>query len=517
MTNAIDKELLEQSVKPASPETILSADAIVMVEAKALKLCNRRLRHRGAKVLKKLIRSVKQFGIVRPILIDQHFNVIDGHGILDAAVELDVEQVPAIVMEHLSQADIKALGIALNKLQELGKWDDEALRDELELVLELDDDYDLELTGLETGEIEVLFMPDDVANPEIPDPSDNLPVDTLNPDYRAVSRLGDLFIIKGESGEHRVFCGDSSSKSAVKQAIGDCVVTMVITDPPFDVPIQGHVGGLGNTKHREFIMGSGELGPERFYKLLYKSIKRMKSSVQDGSLIYLFMDKNGLEALLRAGREAGLKLHSICIWAKQNGGMGSLYRSQHEFVVILKKGKAPHTNNVELGKYGRYRTTVWEYAGFNSFSKERQKLFHLHPTLKPVQMLGDAICDVTKRGEVVLDSFAGAGSTLIASEKMGRWSVSIELDPIYVDTILMRYRQEFGVEAIHAENGLSFSELARVREAETVAEQASETHSDINGLNASTQQSTTTPVRKRTRPTKPAKSVQMSDNCHEEA
>jgi len=441
-----------------------TAGTIVMIAVDLINMGNRRLRRRNAKAFQKLVRSIKHFGIVRPVLIDEHNNVIDGHGVIEAAVELSIDEVPAIVVDHLSKQDLKALSIALNKIQEIGHWNEDVLAQELQLIIEMDTEYDLEVTGLDLGEIEFHLSNDGPGFSENePDPSDEVPTEMLDPDYQPIAKLADLFLIKGKDFEHRVFCGDAQSKAALATALADWTVDMVLADPPFDVPIQGHVGGLGETKHREFVMGSGELGPDRFYQLLFKAIKRMKKSLKDGSLAYLFMDKNGLELLLKAGRKAGLKLHSLNIWKKSNAGMGSLYRSQHEFVVIFKKGKAPHINNVELGKHGRYRTTVQEYPGFNSFSKERRELFHLHPTLKPTQMLGDYMRDVTKRGGVVLDSFAGAGSTLIAAEKTSRRSVSIELDPIYIDTILRRFEKEFGVEAVHAETGLPFSELTTKR------------------------------------------------------
>lgn len=450
--------------KNADVSEVFVASMIVMISINLLNLGNRRLRRRNAKAFNKLVRSIKHFGIARPILIDRHNKMIDGYGIVEAAIELGIEQVPAIVIDHLPPEDIKALGIALNKIQELGEWNEDVLRQELEFILELDAKYDLEVTGLELGEIEFhLSDTDQDGDAEQPDPSDTVPLAMSDPDYAPVSRLGDLFLLQGKDFEHRVYCGDARSKKAIAEALGELVATMVLTDPPFNVRIQGHVGGLGKTAHREFVMASGEMKPDEFYKFLRSSLKRMKQALKDGGLLYIYMDKNGLELLLKAGRKIGLKMHSICIWKKPNGGMSSLYRSQHEFIVIFKKGKASHVNNILLGKYGRYRTTVWEYPGFNSFSRERRELFHLHPTLKNVQMLADAIRDVTKRGDVVLDSFAGAGSTTIASEKTSRQSVSVELDPIYIDTILKRFENEFGTEALHAETGMTFSELADAR------------------------------------------------------
>ena len=444
------------------------ARSLIVIAVNLINMPNRRLRRRNAKAFQKLVRSIKHFGIVCPILVDKHYNIIDGHGIVEASMELGIDEVPAIVIDHLQDADIRALRIALNKIQELGEWNEEVLSEELQIITELDAEYDLELTGLELGEIEFHLSekPDSSAEIE-PDPVDQVPTETLGPDYKPIARLGDLFLLKGKQFEHRVYCGDARSKKALAMALGAWKAVMVLTDPPFDVPIQGHAGGLGKVKHREFIMASGELGPKKFYKLLFKALKRFWKALQDGGLAYIYMDRNGLELLLKAGRKLGFKLQNICIYKKSNAGMGSLYRSQHEYVVIFKKGKAPHVNNIALGKYGRYRTTVWEYPGFNSFSKERQELFKLHPTLKNNQMLSDAIRDVTKRGQVVLDSFAGAGSTLIAAEKTGRRSASIELDPIYVDTILRRFEKEFGIEAVHAGTGLSFSDLAEMRNSET--------------------------------------------------
>lgn len=238
---------------------------------------------------------------------------------------------------------------------------------------------------------------------------------------------------------------------------------MAFIDPPYNVKVDGHIGGLGKTKHKEFVMGSGEFSQKEFYKFLSKSIKQLFKACKDGALLYVCMDWRSIELVLKAGRKLDLRLLNICVWTKSNGGMGSLYRSKHEMVAVFKKGAASHTNNVELGKHGRYRTNHWEYLGFNTFSKERMELLEAHPTVKPVALVHDAILDVTKRDDIVLDTFTGSGTTLIAAHKAGRKACCLELDPIYVDTIIKRFEQQFGIEAIHEKSGLNFAELSQKR------------------------------------------------------
>ena len=438
----------------------LVCQSITWIEIDRVNRGNRRLRRRSDQSLRKLVRSIQHTSFFVPPVLDNKLRVLDGDGRIDAAIEIGINKIPVIIVDHLPPADLEALSLVLNRAQEDGKFNEEVVQDKISFILDECPDYDLEFTGFELGEIEThLSAIEDHSDSEEPDPADAVPTAMLEEGYVPTSRAGDLFLVKGKQFEHRVYCGDACSPEALSAAVGGKVPAMVLNDPPFDVPIQGHVGGNGKIKHREFVMGSGELGKKKYYRLLCTSLHEATKKLEDGGLAYVFMDKKGLELLLKAGRKLGLKLQSVNIWKKTNAGMGSLYRSQHEFVVIFKKGKSPHTNNIGLGKYGRTRTTVQEYPGFNTFSKERKQLFHLHPTLKPTQMLGDYMRDVTKRGDVVLDSFAGAGSTLIAAETTGRQSVSIELDPIYIDTILKRFEDQFGVEAVHANTGLTVSEL----------------------------------------------------------
>jgi DNA modification methylase len=214
---------------------------------------------------------------------------------------------------------------------------------------------------------------------------------------------------------------------------------MVFSDPPYNVKIDGHVGGSGKTKHREFAMASGEMSGHEFTQFLSTAFGNMAEASMDGSIHYLCMDWRHMGEMLAAGHQVYDELKNLIVWAKDNGGMGTFYRSRHELIFAFKKGGAPHVNTFELGQHGRYRTNVWQYRGVNTMRAGRMEELALHPTVKPVQMIADAIRDVSGRGEIVLDVFGGSGSTLIAAEKTGRRGYLVELDPIYCDRILARW------------------------------------------------------------------------------
>jgi DNA modification methylase len=212
---------------------------------------------------------------------------------------------------------------------------------------------------------------------------------------------------------------------------------MVFTDPPYNVPISGHVSGLGRVKHAEFAMASGEMSEDQFIGFLRTIFERLAGFSQDGSIHFVCMDWRHMSEVLAASLGT-YNLQNLCVWTKTNGGMGSLYRSQHELVFVLKSGSAPHINNVELGRHGRNRTNVWAYAGINSFGAHRDSDLALHPTVKPVALVADAILDCSNRKGIVLDAFAGSGSTLVAAHRTGRKGYGIDLDPHYCDVILRR-------------------------------------------------------------------------------
>jgi DNA modification methylase len=248
--------------------------------------------------------------------------------------------------------------------------------------------------------------------------------------------------------------------------MGEERAAMVVTDPPYNVPIDGHASGLGAIHHRPFPMASGEMDGAEFGAFLADAFRNLAAFSIDGSLHFICMDWRHVEELLAAGRAAYDELKNLCVWVKDNGGMGSLYRSQHELVFVFKHGRNGHRNNVQLGQYGRNRSNVWHYPGANSFSRrgEEGNLLALHPTVKPVAMVADAILDCSARGDIVLDAFLGSGTTLIAAERTGRRCYGLELDPAYVDTTVRRWQALTGGSARHGASGRSFDDLAREAE-----------------------------------------------------
>ena len=282
-----------------------------------------------------------------------------------------------------------------------------------------------------------------------------------------ISKIGDLWLL----GRHRVLCGNALDPAAFAALMGEERAAMVFTDPPYNVPIDGHASGLGAIHHRPFPMASGEMDGAEFTAFLGQAFRNLAAFSVDGSLHYICMDWRHVEELLAAGRDVYGELKNLCVWVKDNAGMGSLYRSQHELVFVFKHGRNGHRNNVQLGQFGRNRSNVWQYPGANSFARcgEEGNLLALHPTVKPVAMVADAILDCSARGDIVLDAFLGSGTTVIAAERTGRRCYGLELDPAYVDTIIRRWQALTGGSARHAVSGRSFDDLAREAEAANAA------------------------------------------------
>ena len=418
-------------------------------------------RTHSKKQVRQIADSIERFGFTNPVLIDRTDGIVAGHGRIEAAKLLGIEKVPTIRLEDLTEAEVRAYVIADNKLAENAGWDRELLAIEFQGLLELDLDFDVTLTGFETPEIDILIGELDAAEEE--DPADEVPELADGP---PVTRLGDIWCI----GKHRLICGDATDPDAYARLLDGAEAQMVFTDPPYNVPIEGHVSGLGKVKHREFAMASGEMSESEFTEFLAKVFRHLATASADGAIQFLCIDWRHVGEVLAAGKSAYTELKNLCVWAKTNGGMGSLYRSQHELIFVFKAGKAPHINNVELGKHGRYRTNIWSYPGINSFGKDRDAELALHPTVKPVKLVADAILDCSKRGGIVLDPFLGSGTTLIAAEKTGRRGYGIELDPRYCDVIVRRMVGAFKIEAVHAATAKSFAEIERERAAEAATE-----------------------------------------------
>lgn len=413
-------------------------------------------RTHSKKQIEQICASIKQFGFVNPVLVDGSDGIIAGHGRVEAAASIGMIEVPVIRVDHLTPTQIRAYVIADNKLAENAGWNRDLLALELE-ELSIDMNFDVTLTGFEIGEVDLLIQD---SHSQKPDEADEVP--EVNRAAPAISRPGDLWCI----GNHRVLCGNSLNRSDYAKLLGSTKAQMVFTDPPFNVPIAGHVSGLGKVRHREFAMASGEMTHEDFTNFLRTALACLAEFSIDGSIHYICMDWRHLRELSDAGLTEYSELKNVCVWSKTNAGMGSLYRSQHELIFVFKSGRASHINNVELGRFGRNRTNVWNYAGQTSFGRDRSVELAMHPTVKPVALVADAILDCSKRGGAVLDGFAGSGSTLIAAERTGRLGFGIEIDPHYVDTIIRRFEASYGISAALADSNFDFTTITQARSKE---------------------------------------------------
>jgi DNA modification methylase len=411
-------------------------------------------RSHSRKQLKLIENSIKRFGFTNPILVTDDFEVIAGHGRLQAAKSLGMQLVPIVALSSLSEPDKKALIIADNRIAELSNWDRDILAIEYQGLHDLQFD-DIEVTGFSLGEIDTILDEASEKKPVEPGPEDDLPPLVVTP----VSRKGDLWIL----GSHRLLCGDARSDTDYGRLLEGETADLVLTDPPFNVRVDGNVSGLGKIRHEEFAMASGEMSEAEFTAFLSTFLGCAKAHSRAGAILFVFMDWRHLFELTCAGREQGLAAKNLIVWAKDNAGMGTFYRSKHELVFVFKKPDGAHINTFELGQHGRYRTNVWEYAGVNTFRAGRLDELAMHPTVKPVAMLADAIRDVTKRGAIVLDPFAGSGSTLIAAEKTGRHARCIEYEPKYCDVIVRRLQAYTGKAATFEGTDLTFEDFEGAR------------------------------------------------------
>ena len=413
-------------------------------------------RRHSKKQIRQIANSIATFGFNVPVLVDADLKVIAGHGRLLACRELGWSEVPTLCLDHLTPAQARAFAIADNRLSELADWDDRLLAEQLRDLSLLGLDFSLEVTGFEIGEIDLRIGALDDPPAQADDPADAVPEVVSGP---PVSKPGDLWLL----GSHRVLCGNTLDTAAFREVMGEERAAMVFTDPPYNVPIDGHATGLGAIRHRSFAMAAGEMSKPAFSVFLATSLRHLAGFSAGGALLYVCIDWRHIGELLAAGRDAEARLQNVCVWVKDNGGMGALYRSQHELVFVFKTGRGRHRNNVQLGQFGRNRSNVWHYPGVNSFSRKTEEgnLLALHPTVKPVALVADAILDCTARGDIVLDGFLGSGTTVIAAERSGRRCYGLELDPLYVDTIVRRWQALTHGTARHAVSGRSFDDLAR--------------------------------------------------------
>jgi DNA modification methylase len=396
--------------------------AVTYRPVEALRPDPRNARTHPKRQIEQLVASIRSFGFTNPILVDPEDGIVAGHGRLLAAKAMAMAEVPTIVLEGLSEAQKRALRLADNKIALGAGWDLDLLKLELAELAVLD--VDLTVTGFSTGEIDVVLKgapdPDDETIPEVPEAPRTQP--------------GDIWIL----GDHRVGCGDGRDLAFLQAVAGEGArIDAAFLDPPYNVRINGHANAKG--RHREFAMASGEMTEADFRTFLTETLGACAQVSRDGAVHFVCMDWRHMEDVTAVGGSVYGGLLNLCVWNKSNAGMGSLYRSRHELVFVYRAGTAPHFNAVELGRHGRNRTNVWDYASVNSMAGSRREDLALHPTVKPTALVADAIQDVTRRGDLVLDIFLGSGTTLIAAERTGRRFRGLDIDPAYVDVAVERW------------------------------------------------------------------------------
>lgn len=396
-------------------------------------------RHSPAQI-RQIAKSIETFGFNVPILVDAGLKVIAGHGRLLGAQKLGLSVVPTIQLDHLTAVQSRAFRIADNRLTENSAWDDRLLAEQLKELSELELDFSLEATGFAMGEIDLR-----IEGLTVPAETEDDPGDALPSPSPALTQPGDLW----QLGPHRLLCSDARDDAAYARLMAGRLAAMVFTDPPYNVPIDGYVCGLGAIRHRAFAMASGEMDEAKFTSFLTQACTLFARHSVDGALHYICMDWRHLSELLAAGRAIYAELKNLCVWAKDHAGMGSFYRSQHELVLVFKRGTGRHRNNVELGRHGRHRTNVWHYPSVSAFARANDEgsLLAMHPTVKPVRLVADAILDASARGDIILDPFAGSGTTLIAAERTSRRCYLMEIDPQHADTIVHRWETFTGGKA----------------------------------------------------------------------
>jgi hypothetical protein len=418
-----------------------------LVALEALKPLGRETRKHPPAQIQKLQASIKEFGFVVPVIIDGAQRVVAGYGLVLAARKLGFREVPAVTIVDLDEAKLRALRLALNRLGEDSHWDLDAVALEFSDILKIDGEIDLELSGFEMGEIDLHLGGGGT------DEEDEWASDEASP---AVSVKGQLWLL----GSHRLLCGDALARESYDRLLGPERAQMIFTDPPWNIPIEGNVSGLGAIKHSNFCMAVGEMTSAEFETFLSQSLGHAARHSEDGSIHFVCMHWSKLKELLTATTSVYSALTSLCVWNKSNAGMGSLYRSKHELVLVFERGEGPHINNVALGRYGRHRSNVWDYPGQNVFHGKPRSKLAVHPTVKPVALVADAMRDCSNRNGIILDPFGGAGTALIAAEKAGRRARLIEIDPRYVDVTIRRWQQLTGRTAVDADTGSSYPDAS---------------------------------------------------------
>ena len=428
---------------------------IQWIAVDAIKPNARNAHTHSKKQIRQIADSIATFGFLVPILVNEGGVIIAGHGRYRAAILLGHQEVPVIRVQGLSDAKLRALALADNKIAQNAGWDRELLAIELSELSELliEEGLDISVTGFAAAEIDQLAAD---FEEDLVDPADTLdPAWTTSP---SVTEPGDLWHL----GQHRLLCGDARSEDDLARLMGGHQGAMAFLDPPYNVRVRDIVG-RGHVKHREFAMASGDLSRAEFVEFLKSTLSAAASLSQDGAVHFVCIDWRHVGELLEAGHEVYGAILNLAVWIKSNAGQGSFYRSQHELVAVFRVGRGPHRNNVELGRHGRSRSNVWHYQGVNTFRAGRTDDLKSHPTVKPIALVADAMKDCTRRGDVVIDTFCGSGTTILAAERVGRHAHAIEIEPRFVDVAIRRWQAFTRKDAIHAPSGRCFDELAELR------------------------------------------------------
>lgn len=410
-------------------------------------------RTHSRKQIRQISASIRKFGFLNPILVDDDNMVLAGHGRLEAARLEGLSHVPVVRFWHLTAAQKRAYLIADNRIAEQAGWDREMLAIELGELIDLlpAEGFDVSLTGFEAAEIDLLLA-DMTALKSAPE--DMPPAVPANP----ATRRGDLW----QLGKHRLLCGDARDPTSFARLMNGRSAAAVLCDPPFNLRVSA-IGGRGRIQHAEFAFASGEMSQSQYRKFLADTLGNSIQVSMDGAVHFIFMDWRHISDLIEVGRELYGAMLNLVVWNKSNAGQGSFYRSQHELIGVFRVGCHPHRNNVELGRFGRNRSNVWNYAGVNTFGRGRMDALASHPTVKPVALVADALLDCTARGEVVLDQFTGSGTTILAAEKVGRIGFGIEYEPGYVDVAIRRWQTATKLEATLVDDGRTFEEISVAR------------------------------------------------------
>jgi len=407
----------------------------------------------SARQIRQIAESIRAFGFLNPILIDENNSILAGHGRWEAAKKQGLASVPTVRYEHLSETQKRAYVVADNKIAEQSGWDRDLLRLELGELVELlpNEGLEIDITGFAIPELDALEK--DLGS-AASDPDDVPPATPTRP----VTRKGDVWRL----GPHRLICGDAQDAQTFQSLMQQKAAAAVFCDPPYNVSARS-IGGRGRVQHEDFAFAAGEMSQPEFQDFLRKTLGNAIAASRPGAVHYACMDWRHVAELIEVGRELYEEMLNLIVWNKTNGGQGSFYRSQHELIGLFRVAGGRYRNNVELGRFGRNRSNVWTYAGVNTFGRERMNDLASHPTVKPTAMVADAILDCTSRGDVVLDPFLGSGTTILAAEKVGRIGFGVEFEPGYVDVAVRRWERTTKLQATLDGQSMTFDEVREDR------------------------------------------------------